>query len=143
MRHAVEPLPSALRVTERLPDRSAALAGAHFPDTEEDEAEARRRLAFEELFLAQVAVVGRRRSRRDARRAAPLESTGELVDPWLEGLPFEPTGDQRSAARANRRRPRPATADAATADGGGGLGQDDGVPWERCCGRWRTAARPR
>ena len=99
MRHAVEPLPSSLRVTERLADRSAALAGVHFPDTERDEAEARRRLAFEELFLAQVAVVGRRRTRSDARRAAPLESTGELVDPWLEGLPFQPTGDQRSAAK--------------------------------------------
>ncbi len=98
IRHTVEPLPTGLRIAERLPDRPAALAGAHFPDTEEDEAEARRRLAFEELFLAQVAVVGRRRSRRDTRRARPLAPTGELVDPWLEGLPFEPTGDQRSAA---------------------------------------------
>ncbi|MEK6228104.1 MAG: ATP-dependent DNA helicase RecG [Actinomycetota bacterium] len=98
IRHAVEPLPAGLRLAERLPDRYAALAGAHFPDTEEDEAEARRRLAFEELFLAQVAVVGRRRSRREARRATPLEAGGELVDPWLAGLPFEPTGDQRSAA---------------------------------------------
>jgi ATP-dependent DNA helicase RecG len=98
MRHAVEPLPAGLRLSEGLPDRPAALAGIHFPDTDEDEAQARRRLAFEELFMAQVAVVGRRRSRRDARRAAPLETTGELVDPWLAGLPFEPTGDQRSAA---------------------------------------------
>ena len=98
MRHALEPLPTALRLAEQLPDRPAALAAVHFPDTEEDEAEARRRLAFEELFMSQVAVVGRRRSRREARRAAPLEATGELVDPWLAGLPFQPTGDQRSAA---------------------------------------------
>ena len=98
MRHALEPLPTALRLAEQLPDRPAALAAVHFPDTEEDEAEARRRLAFEELFMSQVAVVGRRRSRREARRAAPLKATGELVDPWLAGLPFQPTGDQRSAA---------------------------------------------
>jgi len=98
IRHAVEPLPTALRLAERLADRPAALAGAHFPDTEHDEAGARRRLAFEELFLSQVAVLGRRRSRRDGRRATALDATGELVDPWLAGLPFKPTGDQRSAA---------------------------------------------
>ncbi len=97
MRHAVEPLPSALRVAERLGDRPAALAGAHFPDTEEEEAEARRRLAFEELFVMQVALGGRRRARRDGRRAEPLAATGGLVDPWLASLPFAPTGDQRRA----------------------------------------------
>ncbi|HEY8769966.1 MAG TPA: hypothetical protein VIM03_05445, partial [Thermoleophilaceae bacterium] len=59
MRHAIEPLPSALRVDEALPDRPAALAAVHFPDDEESEAGARRRLAFEELFLLQLAVSGR------------------------------------------------------------------------------------
>ena len=58
-----EPLPATLRVSERLPERAAALAGAHFPDSEEDENGARRRLAFEELLLLQLAVAGRRRSR--------------------------------------------------------------------------------
>ena len=53
---SVEPLPTALRVAESLPDRPAALAAAHFPDREEDEQGARRRLAFEELFLLQLAV---------------------------------------------------------------------------------------
>jgi ATP-dependent DNA helicase RecG len=97
MRHAIEPLPSALRVDEALPDRPAALAAVHFPDDEESEAGARRRLAFEELFLLQLAVSGRRRARREGRRAAPLESRGELVGPWAASLPFELTGDQRSA----------------------------------------------
>jgi len=97
MRHAIEPLPSALRVDEALPDRPAALAAVHFPDDEESEAGARRRLAFEELFLLQLAVSGRRRARREGHRAAPLESRGELVGPWTGSLPFELTGDQRSA----------------------------------------------
>jgi ATP-dependent DNA helicase RecG len=55
---SIEPLPSRLRVAERLPDRPAALAAAHFPDREQDEQGARRRLAFEELFLLQLAVAG-------------------------------------------------------------------------------------
>ena len=94
---AVEPLPTALRVAERLPDRPAALAAVHFPDSEEDELGARRRLAFEELFLLQLAVAGRRRARREGRRARPLAPRGVVVDRWRWSLPFELTGDQVKA----------------------------------------------
>ncbi|MDQ4049198.1 MAG: ATP-dependent DNA helicase RecG [Actinomycetota bacterium] len=97
IRHVLEPLPSTLRVAERLTDRAAALSGAHFPDSEEEEAGARRRLAFEELFLLQLAVAGRRRSHREERRAAPLEASGTLVEAWRSSLPFELTGDQHAA----------------------------------------------
>jgi ATP-dependent DNA helicase RecG len=94
---AVEPLPTALRVAESLPDRPAALAAAHFPDREEDEQGARRRLAFEELFLLQLAVAGRRRARREGRRARPLDPRGVVVDRWRWSLPFELTEDQVGA----------------------------------------------
>jgi ATP-dependent DNA helicase RecG len=93
----VEPLPAAVRAAERLPDRAAALAGVHFPDDEGEANAARERLALEELLLLQLAVAGRRRRRHETRRAAPLEATGELVDPWTKSLPFELTGDQRRA----------------------------------------------
>jgi ATP-dependent DNA helicase RecG len=94
---SVEPLPARLRVAEHLPDRPAALAAAHFPDREEDEQGARRRLAFEELFLLQLAVAGRRRARREGRRSRPLEARGVVVDRWRWSLPFELTGDQVEA----------------------------------------------
>ena len=97
IRHVVEPLPSALRVAERLPDCSAALAATHFPDDEAEAAGARRRMAFEELFLMQVAVTGRRHAHREGRRARALEPTGELADRWRASLPFELTGDQAAA----------------------------------------------
>jgi ATP-dependent DNA helicase RecG len=97
MAAAVEPLPSALRVEERLPDRPAALIAAHFPETEEEEQDARRRLAFEELFLLQLAVAGRRRARREGRRARPLAARGVVVDRWRWSLPFELTDDQIAA----------------------------------------------
>jgi ATP-dependent DNA helicase RecG len=97
MRHAVEPLPAALLVQEKLPDRPAALTAVHFPETEEEEQGARRRLAFEELFLLQLAVAGRRRARREGRRARPLAARGVVVDRWRWSLPFELTDDQRSA----------------------------------------------
>jgi ATP-dependent DNA helicase RecG len=97
MMEAVEPLPAALRVEERLPDRPAALTAVHFPETEEEEQGARRRLAFEELFLLQLAVAGRRRSRREGRRARPLAARGVVVDRWRWSLPFELTDDQVAA----------------------------------------------
>jgi ATP-dependent DNA helicase RecG len=93
----VEPLPARLRTREHLGERAAALGAAHFPDREEDEREARRRLAFEELFLLQVALAGRRRARREGRRARPLAARGVLVDRWRWSLPFELTGDQERA----------------------------------------------
>jgi ATP-dependent DNA helicase RecG len=97
MAAAVEPLPAALRVDERLPDRPAALTAVHFPETEEEEQGARRRLAFEELFLLQLAVAGRRRSRHEGRRARPLAPRGVVVDRWRWSLPFELTDDQVAA----------------------------------------------
>jgi len=97
IRHVIEPLPTRLRVVEGLPDRSAALAGAHFPDAEDEEAGARRRLAFEELFLSQLAVAGRRRARGEGRAARPLAQHGELVPRWRTALPFALTGDQAKA----------------------------------------------
>jgi ATP-dependent DNA helicase RecG len=93
----IEPLPGRLRVRERLGERAAALSAAHFPDREEDERDARRRLAFEELFLLQLAVAGRRRSRREGRQARPLAASGVVVDGWRASLPFELTGDQLRA----------------------------------------------
>ncbi|MDX6412075.1 MAG: ATP-dependent helicase RecG [Gaiellaceae bacterium] len=99
-RDVVEPLPAALRAAEVLADRPAALAAVHFPDEEDDDAQARRRLAFEELFLLQLALAGRRRARREGRRAPALETHDELAGPWRDSLPFDLTGDQRAAITA-------------------------------------------
>jgi ATP-dependent DNA helicase RecG len=93
----VEPLPGGLRAAERLAERPAALAAVHFPDEPEDPEGARHRLAFEELFLLELALAGRKRARSERARARELQGTGELVDPWLTSLPFTPTSDQRRA----------------------------------------------
>ncbi len=98
-RNAIEPLPARLRARERLPARADALHGAHWPDTAEEVPPARRRLAFEELFLFQLALVGRRRTRQEARRAEQLGEPGGLVERWLDALPFELTTGQREALR--------------------------------------------
>jgi ATP-dependent DNA helicase RecG len=97
MRDVVEPLPGRLRASERLAERPAALAAAHFPDRPDDPEQARDRLAFEELFLLELALAGRRRARAEGAKARALPGTGELTEPWLESLPFSLTSDQRKA----------------------------------------------
>ena len=92
----VEPLPGALRATEGLADRPAALTAMHFPAGPVEPA--RRRLAFEELLLVQLALL-RRRARRQAAGVAPvLGDPRSLSARWLaERLPFAPTADQERA----------------------------------------------
>jgi ATP-dependent DNA helicase RecG len=94
---AIEPLPAALRTHRRLPGVADALTGVHFPDSTAEAEEARRRLAYEELFCHQVALALRRGARRSARPGIPIGGRGELAERWLESLPFEPTDAQRQA----------------------------------------------
>ena len=96
-----EPLPAWLRALERLPDRAAALTAAHFPDADADLELSRRRLAFDELLLSQLALRRRRRYREASHSAPSLGERGELTERWLRDLvPFELTGDQRRALEA-------------------------------------------
>ncbi len=97
LRHVAEPLPAWLRAAERLPDRAAALACAHLPAAEGEREVGRRRLAFEELLVLELALAARKRARAAGSSARALAPTGRLVDPWLEALPFEPTRGQRAA----------------------------------------------
>ena len=96
-----EALSAATRVSEGMPDRASALAAMHFPRLPGDLDTGRRRLAFEELLLTQLAFLRRRAARRARTGAAVLADPGALADRWLEsGLPFALTGDQRRAAEA-------------------------------------------
>jgi ATP-dependent DNA helicase RecG len=98
----VEPLPAAVLVRERLPDRAAALTEAHFPSGPNTGLEvARRRLAFDELLLAQLTLLRRRLRRRASSKAPVLDGERDLTARWLsEMLPFSLTGDQSRALDA-------------------------------------------
>jgi ATP-dependent DNA helicase RecG len=97
----VEPLPARVRARERLPARAAALAEAHFGESSDGIEVARRRLAFDELLLAQLALRRRRLRRRAVSTAPVLDGDRDLTARWLsEMLPFALTGDQRRALSA-------------------------------------------
>ena len=95
--HAPEPLGARLRVGAALAGKADSIASAHWPESLQEVPVARRRLAFEELFLFQLALVMRRHTRSETREAESLESPGALVREWLESLPFELTAGQRRA----------------------------------------------
>ena len=94
--HVVEPLPARdrLRMLGGLPDRRAAIVAAHAGDHEGG----RRRLAFDELLLAQLSLLRRRAQRRASGAAPALDGAPALTVRWREELlPFTPTGDQLRA----------------------------------------------
>jgi ATP-dependent DNA helicase RecG len=94
----LEPLPVAIRRREGMLDRPGALRAAHFPAGEDDLEQGRRRLAFDELLLDQLALQRRRRNRAAHASAAPMDGPPELTARWLEReLPFPLTGDQGAA----------------------------------------------
>jgi ATP-dependent DNA helicase RecG len=95
--NAIEGLPAELRARRRLAGAGDALRAVHFPESERELEEARRRLAFEELFLYQAVLATRKRSHRTARLAPRFGAPGELVGRWVDSLPFEPTSDQMKA----------------------------------------------
>ena len=136
--------PHALRLAERLPDRAAALAAAHFPERRARRRRRARRLAFEELFLLELSLAARRARAARAGARARSSRTRRAGRPLAGAtLPFELDG--RPAARrssADRRRPRARAADAAAADGRGRLRQDrGGAARDAARGRERRARR--
>ena len=96
-RDSIDALPAEIRSEHHLAGTADALASAHFPWSAEHAEEARRSLAFEELFLHQIALAARRKGREDERPGIPLDPSAELTRAWLASLPFEPTAGQRKA----------------------------------------------
>jgi ATP-dependent DNA helicase RecG len=87
-----DPLPAALREGEGLPLRRDALVALHQP-RDLDEAEAgRRRLAFDELLVLQLAIARRAREREAA-------IAGDLIGRYRQALPFTLTPEQEGAVR--------------------------------------------
>ena len=93
-----EPLASLVRAEQRLPDRASALAAMHFPRDQQDTAQGRARLAFDELLLTQLLFLLRRAHQREREGAPALAEEAQLSARWLSTvLPFAPTADQLRA----------------------------------------------
>ena len=85
-------LPESIRRRYGLCERNFAMRNAHFPDSREALETARRRIAFEELLLYQVAISLCRHSGEPGVQIASDEA--DLEEYWNK-MPFPPTGAQK------------------------------------------------
>ncbi|MDR7520926.1 MAG: ATP-dependent DNA helicase RecG [Armatimonadota bacterium] len=88
-------LPPALRARHRLMGLHEALWAAHFPEDPNASAVARRRLAFEELFVLQLGILRQRAALQATPRSVVYGGFTELVPRFLASLPFALTRAQR------------------------------------------------
>jgi len=71
-----------------------AIQQAHYPDNIEAKLIARRRLAFDELFLIQLSVLTYKRMWQQNGEAIPLNPDKALIDMFTDSLPFDLTKAQ-------------------------------------------------
>lgn len=88
-------IPTELKAANGLMDRPRAFDSIHFPESLEEVGPARRRLVYDELFRLELALAIQKRFQMAASVGIPHEPTGELVDRFLGGLPYELTGAQQ------------------------------------------------
>ena len=95
-----DPLPDADRRALGMLTRTEAFRSIHAPERLADREPARRRLAFDELFRLEMALVLKKRAaaaraRGIAHRVEPSRDEVDLVTAFVEGLPFSLTAAQQ------------------------------------------------
>lgn len=93
----IDPLPLALRAKYRLMSRNSALNCIHFPHTMDEQRQARRRLAYEEVLLLELMLMREGSTRSDGRTAVSHVVDGPCVAALAAAVPFELTGEQQQA----------------------------------------------
>ncbi len=89
-----EVLPESVRTEYALMDRRQAFGAIHFPKDFEELQAARRRLAFDELYLIQCGLLLIKKQGRESRRGIRHLSDSRLTREVMDSLPFRLTGDQ-------------------------------------------------
>ncbi|MFQ5825828.1 MAG: ATP-dependent DNA helicase RecG [Dehalococcoidia bacterium] len=87
-------LPREVKEHCRLLDLPQAIAQAHYPDSATSKDEARRRLAFDELFLLQLGVLSRKRDWQEGQPGHSLEPQPQAIEGFIGSLPFSLTAAQ-------------------------------------------------
>lgn len=92
-------LPESIKDRFSLLDLPQALRSVHFPETKEEAASARHRLAFDELLIWQLRSHLARRMWDTSKRAKPLTLPTRDIASVIASLPFVLTADQTSALK--------------------------------------------
>lgn len=95
-----EHIPAHVLQFHGLMDLTGALRNIHFPSTPAGSEAARKRLAFDELFLLQLAAFQQKHERETTERAIRVKSDQNKLSEFHDALPFTLTGDQKTAIDA-------------------------------------------
>ncbi len=90
-------VPYEILKRQKLPSISAALKNIHFPKNLNSAEEAKKRFAFEELFLLQLFVL-RQRKKLKKENAFSIPFDKDLIQSFVKKLPFKLTNAQRKSA---------------------------------------------
>ena len=82
-----------------MPDLARALRGMHFPNDMDEYNAARQRMAFDELFVNQVAVLRRKGEWASRGGGVPIARGKEAALEYVNSLGFELTGDQKKTLK--------------------------------------------
>jgi len=96
-RPILDPLPVAMIERHELVPREEAINSIHFPESLAEVGAARRRLVFDEFFRHEVALAMTRKHKEteSVGIAHRIHPAPDLVERFIDGLPFLPTGAQR------------------------------------------------
>lgn len=98
-----EILPMEILRTYQLLGRKEAFQSIHFPAVEKDIRKARERLAFEELFFIQAALLLMKLETRQKKTGIKHLMDSDLSQACINQLPFSLTGDQQKALQEIKR----------------------------------------
>jgi ATP-dependent DNA helicase RecG len=88
-------LPEQTRTEYHLMELSQALRAVHFPDNKEDIERGRHRIAFDEVFLLQLAAYEQKKNWEQTQRARAFAIPKTDVSSFIHSLPFTLTDDQK------------------------------------------------
>ncbi len=92
----VDLVPPEIIKKYHLPSLETAIVWAHQPKNEKEAEAAKKRFAFEEVFLIQLAR-GIERERNKEKRALPVDADEARVQKFIDTFPFTPTTGQKRA----------------------------------------------
>ncbi len=93
-----DPLPEDVRRRVKLPQLHASLRQAHYPSDMASFESARKRLAFDELFMMQLVLLTRRKSWQEQADGVSVAPPPEMLGGFFGSLPFPLTKAQERCA---------------------------------------------
>jgi ATP-dependent DNA helicase RecG len=92
-------MPPEIKKKCGLVDLPVAIRQAHFPESTESNERAKKRLAFDELFIIQMGMLRKKQDWKNENTARSLKLDGKVLDSLLKCLPYKLTNAQEGSLK--------------------------------------------